>query len=241
MIRVLGIIPARGGSQSVPRKNIKLLGGKPLLQYTAEAALKCRRLSRTILSTDDEEIAEVGVRIGLEVPFKRPDELARDDTPMLDVVQHALGWVETHGDRFDAVCLLQPTNPFRRSVHIDACIELLEESLADSVVTILAVPPEHNPHWVYFRDPDGLLRLSTGEQTPLPRRQDLPVAFHREGSVYVARRTVVMEDNSLYGERLVGYPLNPAQSVNIDTAEDWARAERLLGTGNSNTDLTSDF
>jgi CMP-N,N'-diacetyllegionaminic acid synthase len=227
-MRVLGLIPARGGSQSVPRKNVKLLGDKPLLQYTAEAALKSRRLSRTILSTDDEEIAEVGARIGLEVPFMRPCELARDDTPMVDVVQHALRWVESHGDRFDAVCLLQPTNPFRLSADIDSCIELLEESDADSVVTILAVPPEHNPHWVYFQDPDGRLRLSTGEQAPPSRRQDLPDAFHREGSVYVTRRTVVMEDDSLYGERLVGYLVNPEDRVNIDTPEDWKQAERLL-------------
>jgi CMP-N,N'-diacetyllegionaminic acid synthase len=237
-VRVLGLIPARAGSKGVPRKNTKLLGGKPLLQYAAEAAHKARRLSRTVLSTDDEEIAEVGRRIGLEVPFRRPRELARDDTPMLAVVRHALLWVETNGDRFDAVCLLQPTNPFRRSADIDGCVELLEESQADSVATVLDVPPEHNPHWVYFSEPDGRLRLSTGEQNPLPRRQELPAAFHREGSVYVTRRDVVMEENSLYGQKLVGYLVNGENRVNIDTPEDWERAEFLLGQGSA---LTSDF
>lgn len=227
-MRVLGLIPARGGSQCVPRKNIKLLGGQPLLQYTAEAALKCRYLTKTILSTDDEEIAEVGQRCGLQVPFIRPVELAQDDTPMLEVVQHAVGWLEAERDCFDSICLLQPTNPFRRSDEIDACIELLETSAADAVMTILSVPAEHNPHWVYFTDESGLLSLSTGEESPVSRRQDLAPAFHREGSVYVTRRNVVMEDNSLYGQRLVGYLVNPENRVNIDTPEDWKRAERLL-------------
>jgi CMP-N-acetylneuraminic acid synthetase len=136
--------------------------------------------------------------------------------------------MERAGGRFDAVCLLQPTNPLRRAEDIDACLELLENSDADAVMTVLPVPPEHNPHWVYFRNAAGLLYLSTGEDTPIPRRQELPPAFHREGSVYVTRRHVVMEENSLYGRCLKGYPVDPGRSVNIDSAEDWARAERLL-------------
>lgn len=228
MMRVLGLIPARGGSQGVPRKNIKLLAGRPLLWYTAQAALAAQRLARTILSTDDEEIAEVGRRCGVEVPFLRPAELARNDTPTLPVAQHAVRTLEADGDRFDALCLLQPTNPLRRAADIDACIELLEASDADAVATVLPVPSEFNPHWVYFRDEDGLLRLSTGEATPLPRRQELPPAFHREGSVYVVRRDVLMEGNSFYGRRFRGHVLDLGASVNIDTPEDWQRAEALL-------------
>ena len=230
-MRILGLIPARGGSRGVPHKNIMLLGGKPLLQYTAEAALQSHYLSTTILSTDDDEITEIGRGCGLAVPFKRPVELARNDTPMLEVVQHAVRWLEAVQDCFDSICLLRPTNPFRQPEDIDACIELLETSEADAVVTVLPVPPEHNPHRVYFLDQSGLLHLSTAGQSPISRRQDLPPAFHQEGSVHVTRRNVVMENNSLYGKRLVGYPLNPARSVNIDTPEDWARAERLLGMG----------
>src|SRR5437773_5111592 len=125
---VLGLVPARGGSKGIPRKNIRLLGGKPLLQYTAAAALAARRLTHVALSTDDEEIAAVGRSCGLDVPFIRPQALAHDSTPMLPVVQHALRWFEAHGRRFDAVCLLQPTNPLRVSAHIDCCIDLLAES-----------------------------------------------------------------------------------------------------------------
>ena len=227
-MRVLGLIAARGGSKGLPRKNIRPLCGKPLLQYTAESALSARRLARVVLTTDDEEIAAVGRRCGLDVPFMRPAELAADDTPTLPVVRHALGWMEAHGEYFDAVCQLQPTHPLRRTEDIDACIELLERSGADAVMTILPVPAEHNPHWVYFRGEGGRLRLSTGEAAPIPRRQELPPAFHREGSVYVTRRDVVMEGNSLYGERVIGHLMDADRCVNIDGPEDWERAEALL-------------
>lgn len=234
-MKVLGLIPARGGSKGVPRKNIKFLAGKPLLGYTAEAALAAKRLTRVILSTDDEEIAETGRSFGIEVPFLRPVELAEDTTPTLPVVQHAIHFLELRGDRFDAVCLLQPTNPLRRTSDIDGCIELMESAQADTVFTMLTVPAEHNPHWVYFRNADGSLRLSTGESSPIPRRQDLPPAFHREGSVYVARRDVVMLGNSLYGSRVIGYEIERSRSVNIDNLEDWKRAELLVREKTSST------
>ena len=224
-MKVLGLIPARGGSKGVPRKNIRFLAGKPLLAYTAEAALAATRLTRIVLSTDDEEIAEVGRSCGIEVPFLRAAELAEDTTPTLPVVQHAVHFLESRGDRFDAICLLQPTNPLRQASDIDGCIELLERAGADTVFTMLSVPPEHNPHWVYFQNADGSLRLSTGEAAPIPRRQELPPAYHREGSVYVARRDVVMKQNSLYGAKVLGFEIERSRSVNIDTLEDWAKAE----------------
>lgn len=228
-MKVLGIVTARGGSKGVPRKNVKLLSGKPLIQYTADAARDASSLVKTILTTDDKEIAEVGRRFGLEVPFLRPPELARDDTPTLPVLQHAVRFLEEKGERYDAICLLQPTNPMRKSSDIDACVALLEKTGVDSVVTMLPVPAEYNPHWVYFKKEDGTFGLSTGEKTPIPRRQLLPPAFHREGSVYVMRRNVLMEENSLFGESTAGHPMDPKQCVNIDTMEDWAEAERLLG------------
>lgn len=229
-MKVLGIVTARGGSKGVPRKNVRLLAGKPLLQYTAEAARAAKLLTKTILTTDDKEIAEVGRQCGLEVPFLRPPELARDDTPTLPVLQHAVRFLEDRGEFFDAICLLQPTNPMRQSSDIDACVALLEKTGVDSVVTVLPVPVEYNPHWVYFRNDDGTFRLSTGEKTPIPRRQLLPPAFHREGSVYVMRRAVLMLKNSLFGDTLAGQLMDPARSVNIDTMEDWAEAEKLLST-----------
>jgi CMP-N-acetylneuraminic acid synthetase len=227
-MRILGLIPARGGSKGVPRKNIKPLAGKPLLAYTAEAALAAKHLTSVVLSTDDEEIAAVGRACGVSAPFLRPAELAQDTTPTLPVLQHALRWLRDAGESFDALCLLQPTNPLRRTTDIDGCIELFIAQQADTVFTVLRVPAEHNPHWVYFQNEDGSLRLSTGEATPLPRRQLLPPAFHREGSVYVTRTAIVLEQNSLYGVRTLGFEIDPSRSVNIDTPDDWARAEELL-------------
>src|SRR5262249_7196993 len=227
-MRVLGLVPARGGSKGIPRKNIRPLAGKPLLQYTAEAALSARRLTTVVLSTEDEEIAAVGRRCGLRVPVLRPQELAEDVPPTLPVVQHAIGWMERNGESFDAVCLLQPTNPLRRAADIDSCLELLELSDADAVISILPVPAEHNPFWVYFESGDGTLRLSNGEVEPIPRRQELPKAFHRDGSVYATKTQVVMRNNSLYGARVLGYPIDPALSVNIDGPDDWDRAVAAL-------------
>jgi CMP-N-acetylneuraminic acid synthetase len=227
-MRVLGLVPARGGSRGVPRKNARLLAGKPLLQYTADAALAARLLTRVVLSTDDAEIAEIGRRCGLDVPFLRPAELARDETPMVPVVRHALEAVEATDGAYDAVCLLQPTAPLRGSEEIDACIELLERAGADTVITVRRVPEEYNPHWVYFADESGALHLSTGEAAPIARRQELPPAFHRDGAVYVARRAVVMERGSLFGDRVLGYEADREHTVNIDGPADWRRAEQLV-------------
>lgn len=227
-MRVLGLIPARGGSKGIPRKNIRLLLGKPLLQYTVEAALASRYLNRVVLSTDDPEIAEVGKQCGVEVPFLRPGELAQDNTPTLPVIQHAVHFLEQNQEPFDAICLLQPTSPMRQASDIDACLELFTSRQADAVVTVLQVPDKFNPHWVYFQDNAGFLRLSTGESEPIPRRQELPPAYHREGAIYVTRRDVIMEQGSLYGRRLYGFPVSPEKSVNIDTLNDWQRAEEML-------------
>lgn len=228
-MRVLGIIPARGGSKGVPRKNIKLLCGQPLMAYTVHAAQAAKHLTQIVLSTEDEEIASVGRSLGLDVPFMRPADLATDVTPTLDVLLHVVSELETLGQFYDAICLLQVTNPMRKTQHIDDCIALLEsDPKASSVISVLPVPTEYNPHWVYQTTSDGALRLFTGESTPIPRRQALPPAFHREGSVYVVRRDVLMNEKTLYGERVLGYSMENQDCCNIDTMDDWHDAERRL-------------
>lgn len=225
-MRVLGLVPARGGSKGVPRKNIKALGGRSLLAYTADAALAAKTLSRVVLSTDDDEIAAVGAAAGLDVPFLRPSAMARDDTPSIDVVRHAVDCLESMGEHYDAVCLLQPTNPFRRPGLIDECVDVLENEDVDSVVTVALIPAEHHPLWAYQRDSGGTVHLLGGGAEPMTRRQDLPPAYFREGSVYVTRVTSI-DAGSLYGERCYGFILDEP-SVNIDGPEDWARAEALV-------------
>lgn len=227
-MKVLGLITARGGSKGVPRKNIRLLGGKPLLAYTAETALKAKSLTRVVLSTEDEEIAEIGRRGGLDVPFVRPSELALDATPSLAVVRHTLLTLAEMGERFDAVCLLQPTNPLRRAADIDNCVELLIESKADSVVSVLPVPHEYNPKWVFWMNGDNQMSLVTGEKEPTTRRQDLPPAFHRDGSIYVTRSETILEQGSLYGKHVKGYEMEAKFSANIDTEADWLAVETRI-------------
>jgi CMP-N-acetylneuraminic acid synthetase len=147
---------------------------------------------------------------------------------MLPVIQHALRWFDAHGNTFDAVCLLQPTAPLRRAADIDRCVELLDSSGADSVISVRPVPLEYNPHWVFFQDSDGFLHMSTGERAPIARRQDLPPAFHRDGSVYVTRRSTLLDDESLYGARTIGYVTDASTAINIDDEDDWRTAEQRL-------------
>ncbi|HEX6125234.1 MAG TPA: acylneuraminate cytidylyltransferase family protein [Pyrinomonadaceae bacterium] len=231
-MKVLGLITARGGSKGVRRKNVRLLHGKPLLAYAIQASLSSLSINRTIISTEDEEIAQVGRKFGAEVPFIRPAELAQDTTPMFPVVEHALLALREQGDNYDAVCLLQPTNPLRRPSDIDACVTMLAESDADSVISVLPVPPEYNPHWVYWRGNDGGLSISTGQKEPVSRRQDLPEAVHRDGTVYVSRAATILCGKSLYGDRVLGYEVDPNYSVNIDTEDDWKEAEARLRVEN---------
>jgi CMP-N,N'-diacetyllegionaminic acid synthase len=227
-MRVLGVVTARGGSRSVPRKNIRLLCGKPLLQYTAEAALASQRLERTILTTDDEEIAAVGRRCGLDVPFLRPAELARDDTPSLPVVQHVVQWVEARGDRYDAICLLQPTNPLRRAEDIDGAIALLESSGADSVISFVDVDGKH-PARMKRIDAEGRVHNPPfAEQFEGQRRQDLPKFYLREGSIYLTRTAVLMQQHSFQGRDCRAWIVPEQRACNIDTPFDLFVAEQVL-------------
>jgi CMP-N-acetylneuraminic acid synthetase len=224
----LGVIPARGGSKGIPRKNLALLAGRPLLVYTCDAAKASRRLSWVMLSTDDEEIAAVGRACGIDVPFMRPSELAGDATPMVDVLRHALRFVEREaGHPVDAVAVLQPTSPLRESFHIDAAIELLESSGADSVVTVVEVPHRFSPV--------SVMQLEKGSLTPwLPgpsptRRQDKPVLLARNGpAVLVVKRHIVLGDAGLYAGDCRPLRMGEAESLDVDSPWDLLVAELAL-------------
>ena len=226
-MKILGLIPARGGSKGVVKKNVKVLGAQPLIAYTISAAKKSKLLSAIIVSTDSDEIYSIAESHGVKSPFLRPEHLAQDHSTSLEVVQHAVEFYEKQGVFFDAVCLLQPTNPFREKGFIDRAINRFIESGADSLVSVLPVPHEYNPHWVFTPDDRGFLKISTGEQTIIPRRQELPEAFHRDGSMYIAR-TSAIKNGSLFGNSIVYIESNPVLYVNIDTLTDWENAERLV-------------
>src|SRR5688572_2181410 len=154
--RVLGLIPARGGSKGIPDKNIRPLAGRTLLEYAAQAASASAVVDRIVLSTDSERVAEEGRRAGLEVPFIRPAELAQDDTPMLPVIDHAVEFLAQHGWEAEIVVLLQPTSPLRTASHVRAAVQELRESKADSVVTVVELPRHVSPDYV-MRIDDGRL------------------------------------------------------------------------------------
>lgn len=225
-MQALGVIPARGGSKGVPGKNLRLLAGRPLLAYTAAAALGSRRLVRTVLSTDDPAIAAAGRALGLDVPFLRPASLAADDTPMLPVLVHALGEAGRGGFAADAVVLLQPTSPLRTAAHVDAALELLESSGADSVVSVVEVPHQFSPASVMTLT-DGRLKPFADGPT-ITRRQDKPRVYARNGPAVLATRTAVLTGGSLYGDDCRPLVMEARASIDIDDADDLAYAEYLL-------------
>ena len=195
-MRILAIIPVRGGSKGIPGKNIKLLGGKPLLAYTSELALQSKYLTEVIVSTEDEPIGEVAKSLGVQVPFMRPMALAQDDTPTIDVLIHALEWYKNQTIFFDAVCLLQVTSPIRTLEFLDKAIEKFMASDCDSLVSVQKVPHEYNPHWTFEVNEEGNLKIATGEAEIIPRRQELPTAYHRDGSIYITKTDVLLKEHS---------------------------------------------
>jgi len=222
---ILGLIPARGGSKSIPKKNIALLAGKPLLAYTCEAALQSRFLTRTLLTTDDPQIASLGHVLGVESPFLRPHELSRDETPILPVILHALEWLAEQ-ERFipQAVVLLQPTSPLRRAEHIDAAVQIFRENKADTVVSVMEVPHQFNPVSLMRLGADHQLRPYLDGPMVL-RRQEKPLLYARNGpAVLVVRRETLLQGN-LYGEKTYPLRMGPVESLDVDTVDDLALAE----------------
>lgn len=226
-MKFLAVVPARGGSKGVPKKNSKLLGKLPLIEYTLNAVNDSKLVTQTIVSTDDEEIAILAEICGYKPPFLRPAVLAQDTSTSLEVVQHAIDYFESQHLFFDAVCLLQPTSPFREKGSIDKAIEKFINSGADSLVSVLEIPHEFNPHWAFEENENGLLKIATGEEEIISRRQDLPKAFHRDGSIYITK-TEVIKNGSLYGKSIAYIESNPKFHVNIDTLKDWETAEKIL-------------
>lgn len=227
-MRVLAVIPARGGSKGIPGKNLVPLGGRPLLAYTADAARASRTLSRVIVSTDDPVTAAAARALGLEVPFLRPAPLSADDTPMLPVLQHAVAEMRAAGFEPDAVVLLQPTSPLRRAEHIDGAVALLEKTGADSVVSVIEVPHQFNPRSVMRMD-GARLRPFLDSPT-VAGRQQKPHVLARNGPAVLAVRTAVIINGSLYGDDSRPLMMSAADSLDVDSPWDLSLAELILAS-----------
>ena len=221
---ILGLIPARGGSKGVLRKNIRLVAGRPLIAYTVEAAKRSRTLTHIVASTDDPEIASIAERLGSRV-LLRPASLAADETPMVAVVQHALAFLEPTLGRFDGVAILQPTTPLRTADDIDAALNILITSGAESVVSVYAVGDGH-PARMYRLLEERLIPYES--EPPERLRQGLPALYHRNGAIYACRRHVIDDQHTLIGRDARPYLMPRARSLNIDDEFDLLVADLLI-------------
>jgi N-acylneuraminate cytidylyltransferase len=234
-MEVLAIIPARGGSKSIPHKNIRPLAGFPLIAYSIAAARAASQVQRVIVSTDDPEIAAVARHYGAEVPFLRPAEHAQDQTPDLPVFQHALLWLAEHENYHpEIVVQLRPTSPFRRVWHIDqAILRLRDNPQADAIRTVCE--PFQNPFKMWRISPEGrMIPLIQLDGIPEPYnqpRQHLPEVYWQTGYVDAAYARTILEKSSMTGEHILPLIIQPHEWIDIDSPDDWRRAERLLESG----------
>lgn len=221
MHKILAVIPARGGSKGMPRKNIREIGGKPLLAWTIEEAKKSKYIERIILSSEDDEIINIAKEYGCDVPFVRPKELATDDATSVDSILHAIN--ECKG--YDYVVLLQPTSPLRTVEDIDGCIELVLKEKTDFCVTVTV--PENSPYWMYTLE-NGNLKALIQQDNFATRRQDLPKAYALNGAVYVANVKALCEQKTFLTETTKAYIMPHSRSFDIDTEIDFKICEYLL-------------
>ncbi len=233
---VLAVVPARGGSRGVPRKNIRALGAHPLLAYTIAAGRASVRVTDLVVSTEDPEIADVARSYGAEV-IERPAELATDEAPTAPVIQHALERVQqSTGRAHDYVLTLQPTTPFRRGWDIDAAVDLLEATPnPDASVTSVVRIFDAHPVRVKRLEGDRLLPYIAGDDVPT-RRQDLPPAYLRNGAIYLSHRHTIV-GGSVWGSPEIPYEMPPERSVNIDEPLDFLLAEAVVRAGLTEIDL----
>ncbi len=226
-MRVLGLITARGGSRGIPGKNLKPLAGRPLIAHTIEAA-RASLLECLLVSTDHDGIARTSLELGAEVPFRRPADLARDDSSPLDAVIHAIQWMQDHeGRSFDYVMLLQPTSPFRTSRDIDSVIDLARHHPVDAVVSVCPTP--HHPYLARRINDDGILEPFFDSARANMRRQEMGPAYVLNGAIYLNSTDSLLNERTFFPERTLAYVMPPERSLDIDTPWDFFLAE-LIGS-----------
>lgn len=224
--KIIAIIPARGGSKGIAKKNIKLLAGNPLIAYTIEAGLNSKYIDNIFVTTDDEEIADTSRKYGAEL-IKRPREIAKDDSPTIDVIFHVLDSLLL--DKYDPsiVVLLQPTSPLRDAKDIDDAVELFVNSDCESLVSVCEVNP--SPYWI-FKIEDQYLRPIFEDKYLFMRRQDLPVTYVPNGALYISTPLELYKYNGFYCEKSIPYIMSVDKSIDIDNEIDLILAEKQINT-----------
>ena len=227
---VLAVIPARGGSKGIAKKNIRPISGKPLIAYSIDAAKSSKLLDRTVISTDDPEIAAVSKEYGAEVPFLRPLEMATDEISIYPALIHAMLWLEEQeGWQADYVVLLQPTSPLRTGEDIDNAIELAFDKDADSVISLSET--KTHPYWTKTITPEGKITDFLQLSDPIYRRQDLPPNYALNGSIYMAKRAVLLENQSFVTDHTFGYIMPQERSIDVDNNWDLKLVDLILSEG----------
>jgi CMP-N,N'-diacetyllegionaminic acid synthase len=224
--RVLAVIPARGGSKGVLRKNMRTLAGKPLIAWTIEEARRSRYIDRLVLSSEDSEIIAVAREFGCEIPFIRPVELARDETPGIEPVLHAITALP---ESYDCVVLLQPTSPLRTAEDIDGCLDLCSSRQAPACVSV--TESEKSPYWMYTIDADKRMHPLVNVNVDNRNRQDLPKVHALNGAVYAADCQWLMRRRSFLSAETVAYEMPKERSLDIDTEWDLLLCEMRLSVG----------
>jgi CMP-N,N'-diacetyllegionaminic acid synthase len=226
--KVLAIVPARGGSKGVPRKNVRIVGDRPLIAWTIGSALTSKTVDQVILSSDDIEIIDVARQWGCDIPFTRPPELATDAASMLDVIHHA---ADICGDGFEWIVLLQPTSPLRSAEDIDATVAACMQAGAPAAVTV--TPTDKSPFWMYFRGESGLMTPIMNDPRNLSyRRQDLPPTYALNGAVYVARRDWLKGRSSFLSPETICHVMPRERSIDVDTEYDFSMLKAYLSVRN---------
>ena len=220
------IIPARAGSKGIPGKNIKLLNNKPLIEYSFEVAEASKIFDKIIITSDSLEIIEIAKKIGIEVPFRRPVSIAEDDTPMIDVIDHAIKYFENTDFVPDIICILQPTSPFRNINELILGYETLINEDCDSVVSVEKIPEHYSPYTA-MRIENNKLEFLMNEGNFITRRQDVEDVFIRSGCFYFLKTSTLTKKKSLYGDKCIPIIINNKNTVNLDTMDDWEMAIKI--------------
>lgn len=223
---ILGLIPARGGSKGLPRKNIIPLLGKPLIAWTIEQALASKYLDRVVVSTEDKEIAEISKKYRAEVPFIRPKELAADNAKGIDVVLHTMDWLEENNKCYDLLVLLQPTSPLRTFEDVNNAIELLFLKEAKAIVSVCEV--DHHPLWTNTLPEDRCMKDFIRKEIMNKNRQKLPVFYRLNGAIYLAYWNYLKEQKNFFGNETFAYIMPHIRSIDIDSEVDYKLAEVLI-------------